>query len=67
MESTNTSSTDGYGWWLDVGVPNATISLSDKLGLDWEDTCQEFYRRKNNVYTASVAQVRKPIYQSPKR
>ncbi len=37
VESTNTSQTDGYGWWLDVGVPTATVSLSDEQGYDWDE------------------------------
>ncbi|MBV8490338.1 MAG: sulfotransferase, partial [Candidatus Eremiobacteraeota bacterium] len=33
-------------------------------GLDWDERCLEFYRLKRPVRTASVAQVRRPIYNS---
>lgn len=36
--------------------------LIDWLGLDWEDRCLEFFRTERLVKTASVSQVRKPIY-----
>jgi tetratricopeptide (TPR) repeat protein len=32
-------------------------------GLDWEPACLEFYRTERPVRTASLAQVRQPIYQ----
>ena len=32
------------------------------LGLDWHDGCLEFQRSANRVRTASVAQVREPLY-----
>lgn len=31
-------------------------------GLDWNDGCRDFYRNGRVVQTASVVQVRKPIY-----
>lgn len=31
-------------------------------GLEWEAACQEFHRARHPVRTASVAQVRRPIY-----
>jgi tetratricopeptide (TPR) repeat protein len=31
-------------------------------GLDWEPACLEFYRTRRSVRTASVAQVRQPVY-----
>lgn len=34
------------------------------LGLPWSDSCLEFYKSDRPVKTASVAQVRKPIYRS---
>jgi len=34
------------------------------LGLDWNDKCLEFHKSDRPVKTASVAQVRKPIYKS---
>jgi tetratricopeptide (TPR) repeat protein len=33
-------------------------------GLDWDDVCLDFYKNKRPVMTASVAQVRRPIFQS---
>ena len=32
------------------------------LGLDWDDRCLEFHRTRRDVSTASVQQVREPIY-----
>jgi len=34
------------------------------LGLDWDDKCLEFHKSDRPVKTASVAQVRKPIYKT---
>ena len=39
-------------------------ALIEYLELDWEDACLEFYNTEKFVRTASVAQVRKPIYKS---
>jgi hypothetical protein len=33
-------------------------------GLDWDDACLEFYKSERPVWTASVNQVRRPIYRS---
>ena len=33
-------------------------------GLDWEDACLEFYNTERPVWTASMTQVRQPIYRS---
>jgi hypothetical protein len=30
--------------------------------VDWEDACLEFYRTRRPVQTASVSQVRQPVY-----
>ncbi|GAD49081.1 hypothetical protein NT2_05_00020 [Caenibius tardaugens NBRC 16725] len=38
--------------------------LIDFIGLDWDDACLAFHKSKRPVKTASVAQVRKPIYKS---
>jgi tetratricopeptide (TPR) repeat protein len=38
--------------------------LIDFIGLDWENGCLDFHKKKSNVKTASAAQVRKPIYKS---
>ena len=32
-------------------------------GLEWEPACLEFHRTRRPVRTASVAQVRQPVYQ----
>jgi tetratricopeptide (TPR) repeat protein len=37
--------------------------LIDFLGLPWDPACLEFYRAETAVLTASIRQVRKPIYQ----
>lgn len=34
------------------------------LGLDWDDACLRFYETRRTVHTASVTQVRQPIYKS---
>ncbi len=34
------------------------------LGLDWEPACLEFHKTQRPIRTASVTQVRQPIYQS---
>jgi len=38
--------------------------ILDYLGLPWDDGCLAFHRNKRHVKTASVAQVRKPIYKT---
>ncbi len=38
--------------------------LIDFCGLEWQDSCLEFYKNERHVKTASIAQVRKPIYKS---
>ncbi|MEW9573420.1 sulfotransferase [Rhodanobacter sp. Si-c] len=38
--------------------------LLDYLGLPWDARCLDFHRNERVVRTASIAQVRKPIYQS---
>lgn len=39
-----------------------TTRMLDYIGLPWDDKCLEFYNNERRVKTASVAQVRKPIY-----
>jgi hypothetical protein len=34
------------------------------LGLEWDDSCLEFYKNKRRVSTASLAQVRQPVYKT---
>ena len=38
--------------------------MLDYIGLPWSDECLKFYKNKRLVKTASIAQVRKPIYRS---
>ncbi len=38
--------------------------LIDYCGLEWNEGCLAFYENKRSVRTASVAQVRKPLYTS---
>lgn len=38
--------------------------LLDYLGLPWHDGCLDFHRNERVVRTASIAQVRKPVYRS---
>ena len=38
--------------------------LLEYCGLEWDSKCLNFYKQKNIVSTASVAQVRSPIYKS---
>lgn len=38
--------------------------LIDWVGLDWSESCIDFYNTKRSVRTASLTQVRKPIYNS---
>ena len=40
--------------------------LIDFLGLDWNDACVRFYENNRTVRTASVNQVRQPIYKTSK-
>lgn len=41
-----------------------TRRLLDYLGLPWDDNCLAFHRNQRHVKTASVAQVRQPIYKT---
>ncbi|MEM9716313.1 MAG: sulfotransferase [Pseudomonadota bacterium] len=38
--------------------------LVEAAGLEWEDSCLEFYKNERSVRTLSVYQVRQPIYKS---
>ncbi len=38
--------------------------LIDYCGLEWDDACLKFHENKRAVRTASLAQVRKPVYTS---
>ncbi len=45
-----------------VDLEGQSRRLIEFLGLPWDPACLEFYRAKNAVLTASVWQVRQPIY-----
>lgn len=36
----------------------------EHIGLPWDDACLEFYKMERSVRTASIQQVRKPVYNS---
>lgn len=38
--------------------------LIDWCGLEWDDACLEFHKNERSIRTASVTQVRQPIYNS---
>lgn len=39
-------------------------ALIDFCGLEWDDRCLEFHKTKRGIKTASVTQVRQPIYKT---
>ncbi len=45
-------------------IEAAARRILEFCGLEWENNCLEFYRTERKVETASVAQVRRPIYRS---
>ncbi|HUE46205.1 MAG TPA: sulfotransferase [Aestuariivirgaceae bacterium] len=46
-----------------VTAPEATVRQAvAHLGLDWEPGCLDFHRTDRDVRTASIAQVRRPLY-----
>jgi tetratricopeptide (TPR) repeat protein len=45
-------------------VESSAKKLIDYLGLEWNDNCLNFYNTDRPVKTASVTQVRKPIYKT---
>jgi hypothetical protein len=44
------------------GQRHQTERLLDYCGLPWDESCLNFHKTKRRVGTASLAQVRKPIY-----
>ena len=38
--------------------------LIDWCGLEWDEACLEFHKNERSIRTASVTQVRQPIYTS---
>ena len=45
-------------------LPGEARKLIDFLELEWDDACLKFYENKRQVRTASLSQVRQPIYNS---
>jgi tetratricopeptide (TPR) repeat protein len=43
-------------------LKGSTRRLIEYCGLEWEDSCLDFHRAERQVKTASIEQVRKPIY-----
>lgn len=43
-------------------LPTEARRMLDFLGLDWDDACLEFHRTQRPILTASVNQVREPLY-----
>lgn len=41
--------------------------LIEYCGLEWDENCLEFYKHKRSIRTASVTQVRQPIYKTSKQ
>ncbi len=60
----------GIGWLeldyedLIADAESMSRALIDFCGLAWEDSCLEFHKVKRTVSTASIHQVRQPIYGS---
>jgi len=45
--------------------PRQTVEgMLQYLGLEWDEHCLDFHRLKNTVKTASVWQVRQPLYET---
>lgn len=49
---------------LVLNIKNEIAPVFTFLNKSWEDECQNFFKLKNNVKTASVWQVRQPLYKS---
>ena len=50
-----------------TAAPRETLEpLLHFLNLEWDDNCLQFYKTDNRVRTASVWQVRQPLYQQAK-
>jgi tetratricopeptide (TPR) repeat protein len=45
-------------------APEQARALIDYCDLEWHDACLDFHKSRRRVKTASVTQVRKPVYQS---
>ncbi|MEP6388718.1 MAG: sulfotransferase [Halioglobus sp.] len=50
-----------------TAAPRETLEpMLHFLGLNWDDNCLQYYKADNRVRTASVWQVRQPLYQKAK-
>ncbi|MCP4492817.1 MAG: tetratricopeptide repeat protein [Gammaproteobacteria bacterium] len=49
---------------LVADTENQAKALIEYCGLDWDDNCLEFHKHERNIRTASVTQVRQPIYKT---
>ena len=49
---------------LVADLPGQTARLLEFCGLPWDDACLAFHRNERNIRTASVTQVRQPLYSS---
>jgi tetratricopeptide (TPR) repeat protein len=45
-----------------ANLPDRARQIIAHIGLNWDDACLKFYENRRPIRTASVAQVRKPIY-----
>lgn len=45
-------------------IKSQSRRLIDWVGLEWDDACLDFYKNKRSIRTASLTQVRQPIYSS---
>ena len=45
-------------------VEHQTRRMLEHIGLPWDANCLEFYNNARPVKTASLAQVRRPIYKT---
>jgi hypothetical protein len=43
---------------------NQAKALIDYCGLEWNEACLDFHKTKRNIRTASITQVRQPIYKT---
>jgi len=48
-------------------IEDQARKLIEYCGLPWDDSCLEFYKNKRSIRTASVTQVRQPIYKTSKQ
>jgi hypothetical protein len=49
---------------LVTDIEGHTRAMLKHIGLPWEDDCLEYYNNQRPVRTASLAQVREPVYQT---